>query len=493
MNIVTLLEMSADVLGGRVAVVSGADRVTYAELLDRSRRGAERLRSSGADHLALVAENSAVVPTALFAAALAGRPFAPLNYRLDDLSLRTLVERLDPSLVVADDVSAPRVGSVDGAALVSPQELIAGAPLDVGAGGAGDVAVLLFTSGTTGEPKAAVLRHQNLSSYVLSTVEPFSAADDDAALVSVPPYHVAGIAAILSSVCAGRRIVYLPSFSAEAWVDTVVGEGVTHAMVVPTMLRRVLEIIEERGIELGSLRHLSYGGGRMPQQVVEQAMRLLPEVGLVNAYGLTETSSTITVLSPQDHREAAASDDPDVRRRLTSVGRPLPGVDVQVRLDDGDVAASDQVGEIWVRGDQVAGEYVDQGSVLVDGWFPTRDGGRIDQAGFLYVEGRMDDVIVRGGENMSPGEIEEVILDHPAVADVAVIGVPDVEWGEAVVAVVVARHGVEVSSDDLAAWAGARLRSARTPQRFVFRDELPHNETGKVLRRVLRAELAVAP
>lgn len=501
MNIATLLEMTAGVFGDRIAVVDGDQRLTYAGLLEAATTAAEAISTSGAEHVALIAENSAVVPMALFGSALASRPFAPLNYRLDDPSLRALVERLDPALAVADNTAAPRVKDVRGAQVVTTGQLVGGQLAEGqlsaddaahGVGGPSDIAVLLFTSGTTGQPKAAVLRHHNLSSYVLGTVEPFLAAEDEAALVSVPPYHIAGIAAILSSVYAGRRIVYLPSFTAEAWVDTVVAEGVTHAMVVPTMLRRVLDVIEERGLRIETLRHLSYGGGRMPQQVVEQALRVLPEVGLVNAYGLTETSSTISVLTPEDHRDAFGSTDPAVRRRLGSVGRPLPGVEVQVRLEDGSIAPAGTVGEIWVRGEQVSGEYVDQGSVLVDGWFPTRDGGRLDADGFLYIEGRTDDVIVRGGENMSPGEIEEVVLDHPAVADCAVIGVPDVEWGEAVVAVVVPRAGQTVSTEELTTFVSSRLRSARTPQRFVVRDALPYNETGKVLRRVLREELAAA-
>ncbi|MGE3619102.1 MAG: class I adenylate-forming enzyme family protein, partial [Acidimicrobiia bacterium] len=358
-------------------------------------------------------------------------------------------------------------------------------------GGPDDPAVLLFTSGTTGQPKAAVLRHQHLTSYILSSLEPFSAGEEEATLVSVPPYHVAGVAAILSSVYVGRRIAYLQQFTPEAWIALARTEAVTHAMVVPTMLRRILDVLEQEGTGLPYLRHLSYGGGRMPLQVVEQALRVLPDVDLVNAYGLTETSSTIAVLGPEDHRAAFSSDDPNVRRRLTSVGKPLPTLEVVIRDEAGVEVGPGGSGEIWVRGEQIAGEYLGLGSKLVDGWFPTRDAGFLDEDGYLFVEGRMDDVIVRGGENMSPGEIEEVLVAHPAVEEVAVIGVPDVEWGEAVVAAVVVAQGTDPSDDELADWVRSRLRSSRTPQRFVRYDELPYNETGKLLRRVLRDELAV--
>jgi len=242
-----------------------------------------------------------------------------------------------------------------------------------------------------------------------------------------------------------------------------------------------------RSIELPSLRALSYGGGRMPLPVIDQALTLFPNTRFVNAYGLTETSSTISLLGPDDHREAHRSDDPAIRRRLTSVGQPLPALEVSIRDDEGAEVAAGTPGEVWVRGEQVAGEYLQQGSKLTaDGWFPTNDGGELDADGYLYVTGRLDDVIVRGGENISPGEIEDVLLDHPDVSDVAVIGVPSDQWGETIGAVIVGT----ASEDDLKAHVTDRLRASRSPDTIVYREELPYNDTGKLLRRVLRAELA---
>jgi acyl-CoA synthetase (AMP-forming)/AMP-acid ligase II len=209
----------------------------------------------------------------------------------------------------------------------------------------------------------------------------------------------------------------------------------------------------------------------------------------VNAYGLTETSSTIAVLGPDDHREAVASDDPAVRARLGSVGRPLPTVEVEIRGAEGEVLAAGERGEVYVRGEQVAGEYLGR-SLLVDGgWFPTNDAGYLDEGGFLFLDGRLDDVIVRGAENLSPGEIEQRLLAHPAVAEVAVVGVPDPDWGEGVAAAVVVEAGASVTVEELQAWVRDALRSTKTPQLIEFRDELPYSETGKLLRRVLRDEL----
>ncbi len=350
-------------------------------------------------------------------------------------------------------------------------------------------AVLLFTSGTTGEPKAAVLRHRNLASYLVSSVEFGGAGEDEAAIVSVPPYHIASVSSVLSTTYVGRRVVQLERFDPEAWVAAVRAESVTHAMVVPTMLGRILDVVEADGAGLPTLRSLAYGGGPMPRAVVERAMVLLEGLDLVNAYGLTETSSTVAVLGPEDHRTAFSSEDPTVRARLGSVGRALPGVEVSIRDAEGAVLSDGEVGEIWVRGEQVSGEYLGRTDTVVDGWFNTRDAGRVDGDGYLFVHGRLDDVIVRGGENLSPGEIEDVLLEHPAVAAAAVVGIPDAEWGERVVAAVVLEPGAEATEEELRGHVRSRLRSARTPERIRVTDELPFSETGKLLRRVLRDEL----
>jgi acyl-CoA synthetase (AMP-forming)/AMP-acid ligase II len=283
--------------------------------------------------------------------------------------------------------------------------------------------------------------------------------------------------------------VYLPGFDAEAWVDAVTNDAITQAMVVPTMLGKVLRLLEDNDGACGSLRHVSYGGGRMPLELIERAMKLLPEVDFVNAYGLTETSSTISVLTPQDHRDAIASSDPAVRRRLGSVGRPLPAIELEIRDPEGKPLPPGEVGEIFVRGAQVAGEYLGRSALTDDGWFPTNDAGSLDDDGFLYLHGRLDDVIVRGAENLSPGEIEDTLLAHPAVAEAAVVGVPDSEWGEAVAAAVVLDQDAQADVAELQAWVRERLRSTKTPQLIQLRDELPYNETGKLLRRQLRDEL----
>ena len=267
----------------------------------------------------------------------------------------------------------------------------------------------------------------------------------------------------------------MPSFTAESWIETARREKVSHAMVVPTMLARIVDVLEgETDAGLPELRALAYGGGKMPQSVIERAMKLFPETSFTNAYGLTETSSTISLLGPDDHRAAMASDDESVRRRIVSVGQPLPTIEVSIRdAETEDEIPAGQRGLIFVRGEQVSGEYRGKGSLLdAQGWFNTRDGGYLDDGGYLFLEGRMDDVIVRGGENMSPGEIEDVLLTHAALVDACVIGVPDEQWGEAVAAAVVLRSGMTPSVSELQQWVKDRLRSSRTPERIEFWEEL---------------------
>ena len=472
MNLMMLLEMASSAMGDRVAVASGDDRLTYGELFLAAGAAGAKARSAGIAHLAMLDESSLAFPVALFGAAWAGVPFVPLNYRLANDELGALLGRVAPALLLCDAEREETLATRDGIRAVARRDFLretrsaeADRLAPEWSADPDDIAILLFTSGTTGVPKAAVLRHAHIVSYILSTVEFMSAEEDAAQLVCVPPYHIAGIASLASSVYSGRRIVLLPSFSPEAWIETARRERITNAMVVPTMLARIVDVLErEPGASLPHLKAISYGGGRMPQPIIERAMRILPDTSFTNAYGLTETSSTIAILGPDDHRAALASEDPAVRRRIASVGLPIPTVELEIRDEDGKALAPGQRGEICVRGPQVSGEYLGKGSALLeDGYFPTRDGGYLDEAGYLFLEGRIDDVIVRGGENLSPGEIEDVLLDHEAVADAAVVGVPDVQWGEAVAAAVVAEGGKAARVDELREWVKERLRSSRVP------------------------------
>ncbi len=503
MNTMMLLEMAAAGFGDRVAFTDpgSGSSITYQELYDAAGAAARQIRASGAARVAMLDVSNLAIPIALFASGWAGVPYVPINYRLTGAEIDALLARVQPAYLVTDEERLPMFQGRDGVDARSRQGFLDMARADGSAEQRSmdpdDVGVLLFTSGTTGVPKAAVLRHRHLVSYIVGSVEFMSASEDEAALVCVPPYHIAGIASTLSSVYAGRRVVQLANFSADAWIETARAERITTAFVVPTMLARIVDALEgEATAGMSCLRSLSYGGGKMPQAVIEKAMALFPDTDFTNAYGLTETSSTVTVLGPEEHRAAAASEDEDGRRRLVSVGVPLPGIQIEIRDHEGNALGPGERGEIHVRGEQVSGEYEGRGSLVdADGWFPTRDAGYQDEDGYLFLDGRADDVIVRGGENMSPGEIEDVLLEHDAVVDAAIVGVPSEEWGEAVAGVVVVRSETP-ANDALAAelqgWVKTRMRSSRVPERIEFWAELPYNETGKLLRRVVKEKL-IAP
>jgi len=475
-----ILEMAASA-EDRSAVTADGVSLTAAELLELSRGAARRWRGHSA--VLYLGANRLAFPVALFGAAIAGVPFIPLNYRLSEQQTAAIIERHPGALVLRpDDLDA--LLTPEPAAEVEPEEPEG---TEEQAEREDDpVAVVLYTSGTTAEPKAATLRHRHLLAYVLNTQEFMSADAEDASLVAVPPYHVAGLMNVLTNFYSGRRVVYLAAFSAQDWLETVRKQRVTHALVVPTMLARIVSDIPDGAeADAPTLRALAYGGARTPRTVIERALQVFPNTGFVNAYGLTETSSSIAVLGPDDHRTALAADDAAGQERLSSVGRALPGIEIEIRTEDDEPVPVGETGLVFVRGGQIAGEYAGRSVLDADGWFATRDRGRLDAEGYLFIEGRADDTIIRGGENIAPAEIEDVLLAHPGVLEAAVLGLPDPEWGQRLVAVIVG------SGDpaEIRQWVKGRLRSAKTPDLIVFRDTLPRTDTGKLLRRTLLAEL----
>jgi len=460
-----VLEMAADGMGDRRAI----GNLTYDQVRASARAIAARLAADSPDAttLASLLPNGEHLPVALFGAAWAGVSYAPLNFRLPKEAQAELLARLEPAARFDESwVGGDSSDSPDDSPYVDEPDR---------------PAVLLFTSGTSAAPKAAVLQHDNLTAYLFNTLEFAGAEEDEAALLAVPPFHIAGVAAVLSSTYVGRRLVPMARFDADDWLRLAVDEAVTHAFVVPTMLARIVGALEaDPGRRPPALRSLAYGGARMPAPVLERALELLPDVDFVNAYGLTETASTVAVLGPQDHRDAISSSDPALRRRLESCGRAVPGVEFRI-----------VEGEVWIRGDQVGGGYVGtESQVDSDGWLHTGDQGYLDDDGYLFVLGRGDDVIIRGGENISPSEIEDALLRHPAVVGAAVVGLPDLEWGERVAAMVTVQSDVAgVDPTELRDWSRQHLGSIKTPELIVVADELPQTPTGKVLRRVVKEQL----
>jgi len=484
MHLSMLLDMACDGFPERPVVGPAADGLTPVELRRRARAGAALLRERQVEALVYLAVNGPAYPVAMFAAAYAGVPLVPVNYRLGTEQLDYLLSQHPGALAIAAPESRERVKSL-GLDALSAEEWLTATDLaddDSDPDWSEHPAIIIYTSGTTSKPKGVLLRHENLVSYVLGSVEFAGAHDDDAALVSVPPYHIAAVANVLSNLFAGRRTMVLEQFTPQEWLALVREEGVTNALVVPTMLARIVS----SGLDLSvpSLRNLAYGGASMPVRVIESALSVWPDVDFVNAYGLTETSSTIAVLGPDDHRAAFTSDDPVVRARLASTGQVLPMIELEIRDPFDEVLPAGEVGRICVRGDQVSAEYAGVGRAVDErGFFDTRDKGHLDRDGYLFIGGRIDDTIIRGGENVAPAEIENVILDHEDVEDCAVVGIPDDEWGQRIEAVVVARPGRTVDPDAVREFVRSQLRGSKTPDRIHVMTELPRTETGKLVRR----------
>ncbi|GBD26678.1 Long-chain-fatty-acid--CoA ligase [bacterium HR30] len=484
---------------------------SYQELWTEVRQLAGGLRQLGlnpGDCLGVLDTNSDRYVALYYATVYLGGVFLPLNYRAKPQELQfmiasagvsvlvvgerylAVVEALLPELEQRPSVVALVPGSSFG---LQYEDLLHDGlveePVDVDDG---DTAILMYTSGTTAQPKAVLLTHGDFTQYVTSNVELADGTPRGTALICVPLYHIAGATSIMTNVWTGRRMVLLPQFDAAAWLATVERERVTHAFVVPTMLKQVLDHPDFAHRDLSSLETLSYGGAPMPFPVIRRAIEAFPPtVGFVNAFGQTETTSTLTVLGPEDHRLSGdPADDERKLRRLRSIGRPLPDVEVIVVDEEGRELPAGKVGELWVRTPRVMKGYRTnagiQSPLQRDGWLPTRDMGWIDEDGYVFLAGRKDDMIIRGGENIAPAEVESTLFSHPGVEDVAVIGVPDIEWGQRVAAFVVRRQGSEVTAQGLIEFCRQRLASFKKPDFVYFVSELPKNPLGKVLRRELR-------
>lgn len=356
-----------------------------------------------------------------------------------------------------------------------------------------DTTILMYTAGTTGKPKGVMLPHKSFSVYVLENVSPPDPETEEKNILTVPLYHIAGIQAMMSAIYGARTLVMQRQFEAKLWMELVEKERVTRAMMVPTMLKQLLDHPDFSKHDLSSLKVITYGAAPMPLSVMKKALEAFPGAGFINAFGQTETASTITMLSPQDHVIAGTDEEKEKKlKRLTSIGKPLPDVEMKVIDESGKELPTGEIGEIIARGPRVmTGYYKDEAKTAAaidkEGWVHTNDMGYRDQDGYFYLSGRATDLIKRGGEYISPEELENVICTHPKIEDVAVIGVYDEEWGELPRAICVLRKGETATPDEIMEYCRERLASFKRPRSIVFVEELPRNPMGKVIKKELRA------
>jgi acyl-CoA synthetase (AMP-forming)/AMP-acid ligase II len=346
-----------------------------------------------------------------------------------------------------------------------------------------DVAMQLYTSGTTGLPKGVMITNRNLAGF-MRCAELIGLSQDAAALVAMPLFHIGGAGWALLAMNAGARSVVLREFEATAAVTAIVEERLTHILLVPAMMRVIVTDSQVPSQGFGTLKALVYGASPISDDLIARALTLFG-CDFYQWYGMTETTSAVTQLGPEDHIDPAAAD----RRR--SAGRAIG--DAEIRIVDvcsGGVLLDGQVGEICVRSQQVAKGYwcAPEGTteaISADGWLRTGDAGYLDD-GYLYLHDRIKDMIISGGENVYPAEVENVLSRHPDVADVAVIGIPSDTWGEAVKAIVVRVRGSHVTGEDLREFARVTLAGYKVPKSVDFVDALPRNPSGKVLKKELR-------
>jgi long-chain acyl-CoA synthetase len=481
------LQRAQRVASGEVAVVCGPERLTYAELSRRIRRLVGGLRSLGlkrGDRVAVVGPNCHRYLELYLGVPAGGFVLVPLNARHTEPELRYALEDAGARVFFADERCRPLADAVERFIALPEgyeafiEEASEGAWADVGEQ---DLAGLFYTGGTTGVAKGVMLTHGNLVANALQfmTCWPFTA--DMRWLVVAPMFHAAGTIGTLATVWAGGRHVLLPVFDPGAALDAIEREGVTAALVVPTMMAALVEQQEQHPRDVRSLHYLSHGASPVATEVLRRTHEAFPNAHLLHIYGATETSPILT-LSPGEERLLETP-------RARSCGQPAIGVELEVVGPDGRPLPQGEVGEVRARGKNVTSGYWNKPEetqrALGDGWYLTGDLGYLDEHAFLFLVDRAKDMIVTGGENVYSTEVEEALSSHPAVREVAVFGVPDEQWGEAVHAVVVA--SAQVTEADLLEHCRGLLADYKTPKTIELRKEpLPKSGAGKILKRELR-------
>ena len=491
----------------RRALVTDERTVTYAELDDRASQVATALATLGiglGDRVAFLSLNRIEYYETMLGAAKVGAVTVPINWRLAPTEVGAVLADAAPAVLVIEAELVPLI--VDAPSTIEPDrifvvgdaaqhddhqrwnDLVDTAPpedpmVDVDVD---DVMWQLYTSGTTGRPKGVMLMHRNLLSIVDGLTDAWHFEPGCVVYIPYPSFHAVGTAWPILTLHRGGTVLLRRAFDPLDFLRAVERERVTLTMMVPAVLNMVLEEAAARTeVDLGSLRHIVYGAAPISQSVLSRAIELMPACEFHHAYGLTESTGTVTTMQWSEHRVE--------HERMRSCGRALPWVEMKlVDPNDGTLVAVREVGEVWMRGPTVMKGYYgrpdETAETITDGWLHTGDAGYLDEDGYLYLTDRVKDMIISGGENIYPAEVENVLFAHPGIREAAVIGVPDDRWGETVLAVVVPRPGVDVDPDEVIAFCRDRLAHYKCPTRVEVRTRpLPLNPTGKVLRRELRS------
>ena len=474
--------------------------LSFAQLDERSSQVSNALVAAGVstgDRVAVLAKNTPEFFDLAFGCNKIGAIFVGLNWRLAPLEISAIVADAEPLVIVvgtterqllearvSDSQPAPLLIELGDEFDAWRDSAAANDPGHVGE--PGDVALLLYTSGTTGVPKGVMLTNRGMSYTPRLGAEVWEMSAASVNLVAMPLFHIGGIGYGLSTMSLGGHTVVMREFDTAAIIETIATYGVTHSFFVPAAIQALLSTPGVEAADLSSLEFLSYGASPIGESLLRQAIEVFG-CGLSQAYGMTETSGTVVSLPPADHDPGG-----DRAHLLRSCGRAVPWVELRV-IDPGslDDVAVGAVGEIWLRSGMVTAGYWNQPeataeSIVGDGWLRTGDAAYQDDDGYVYLFDRFKDMIVSGGENVYPAEVENAMAHHTGIAEVAVIGVPDERWGETVKAIVVLRPGVDATERELIEFTRTRLAKFKCPTSVDFTDVLPRNASGKILKKELR-------
>lgn len=492
-----------------LAVVDADRRLTWRELRSRCDRLSATLQASSrpGDRVAVLLANRSEYLELYYGVPDAGLILVPLNYRLHPVEVAAQLRHCGAKMLITEaallDPLAALLSSLDSLERVlviggdqgveghlAYEDVLDTAPAAPPPSPRDDTSTawIVYTSGTTGRPRGVMLSHRNLLTSVLESVVEFGTAERERMLMTFPLCHVSAAATTLIGHLRGATIYLMRTFDAAAWLRDVERFAITESGLAPTMISYILDRPDIDDYELRSLRGVIYGTAVLPVPLVE---RFLDRFGpiLYTAYGSSELAGPCTAF-PKSMMTRAVKGEAHL---LASCGRPALLCEVQVVDDDGQPLGAGAIGELLVKGDQVMSGYWDDpehtAATISDGWLRTGDLVEQDQEGFLYVVGRKKDLIITGGENVYPRDVEEVLYSHPGIADAAVIGLPDEVWGERVTAVIVAREGHCVSEDEVVRLCRSRLAGYKTPRSVVILDTLPRNAAGKVLKAQLRESL----
>ncbi|CAM3195195.1 long-chain-fatty-acid--CoA ligase [Nocardioides dubius] len=484
-----------------VAMRTPSASTTFRQIDELSSRIAQRLVASGVrpgDRVACVSRNSPEFLAVLYGAAKAGAIATAVNIGLAADEVTWIIDDADPRVVfvgpeeqhlesaVRASTATPLVVSTAVDALL---EWVGDAPaVDPRADGDGDqTALILYSSGTTGHPKGVMLTGHNMAQALAAVQNLLELDDASVAMAPIPFFHISGLGlALVATLVGAELLAFTPSTPAELHT-TLREQEVTHAVVVPTVIQRLLELPEAAPGSLPRLRYVIYGAAPITPDLLNAAIATL-ECRFVQSYGLTESSGGVTILDHSDHKRGV--NEPHL---LRSAGRALASVDLRI-VDQltGRDADPDQPGEIWINGaHRMAGYWRNPAATeeaFADGWLRTGDVGRLDAEGYLFIVDRLKDMIISGGENVYPAEVERVLLTHPEIVECAVVGTPDARWGESPLAVVVTTPTAALTEAELIAWSRERLAHFKAPTQVRFVEALPRNASGKVLKRALRTD-----